>query len=98
VSPSQSNASTILKPWYINYLGGEWVNATQCIAAGDNSWQAMHGAYNGGLVNKWVEANTPYNWGHFKRAEVPTHFDIAEGWTVLDMSTVFSLLAGARQF
>ncbi|EFX01061.1 non-hemolytic phospholipase c [Grosmannia clavigera kw1407] len=81
VSSSLTNASDVLKPWYLNYLGGSWVNATQCMTAGSNSWQAMHGVYNDGLVNHWAEDDTPYSWGHFTRDEVPTHFDIAEGWT-----------------
>jgi len=40
------------------------------------------------LSNKWVSTNTPYSWGYFDRADVPVHFDIAEGWTVGDMYQV----------
>lgn len=45
----------------------------------------MHDAYNDGLTNQWVASNTPYSIGFFKRNDIPTHFDIAEGWTVGDM-------------
>lgn len=85
VTPSMTNNTDVLKPWYINYLGGDWLQATQCIGAGSNSWQATHTAYNGGLTNQWASTNTPYSIGYFKRSDIPTHFDIAEGWTVGDM-------------
>lgn len=39
----------------------------------------------GGLNNGWVESNTPWSIGYFKRKDIPTHFDVAEGWTVGDM-------------
>ncbi|EPE37041.1 non-hemolytic phospholipase C precursor, putative [Glarea lozoyensis ATCC 20868] len=76
---------TQLTPWHINYLGGDWHKATQCYGGGDNSWEAGHISFNGGLSNKWVSTNTPYSWGFFNRADVPIHFDIAEGWTIGDM-------------
>jgi phospholipase C len=31
--------------------------------------------------------------GYFKRQDIPTHFDIAEGWTVADMATQSILAA-----
>ncbi|PNY26830.1 Non-hemolytic phospholipase C [Tolypocladium capitatum] len=91
ISPAQ-NGVDILKPWHLNYLGGEWVNATQCMGAGDNGWGTMHAAYNGGLGNNWNVADGGYSMGYYTRADLPTHFDIVEGWTILDMSTQ-SLLA-----
>ncbi|KAG5970183.1 hypothetical protein E4U58_000641 [Claviceps cyperi] len=42
------NGVSISKPWHINYLGGEWTSATQCMGAGDNGWGAMHSAFSGG--------------------------------------------------
>lgn len=76
----------ILKPWHLNYLGGDWVNRTQCAGAGDNGWGSMHTAYNGGQGDKWIAGDGPYSLGYFTRDDIPTHFDIAEGWTVMDMS------------
>ncbi|EQK97990.1 hypothetical protein G6O67_003566 [Ophiocordyceps sinensis] len=87
------NGVDILKPWHINHLGGEWNEATQCMGAGDNGWQAMHAAYNGGLANNWFGADSGYSLGYFTRQDLPTHFDIAEGWTILDMSTQSVLAA-----
>ena len=85
VSSSQSTAASQLTPWYFNYLGGEWVNATQCISGGGYSWQAMHESYNQGQSNQWVAGNSPYSLGYFKRSDIPTHWDVADGWTVGDM-------------
>ncbi|PHH92491.1 hypothetical protein CDD83_7128 [Cordyceps sp. RAO-2017] len=87
------NGVDILKPWHINYLGGEWTEATQCMGAGDNGWSTMHAAYNDGLGNNWTNADGGYSMGYFTRADLPTHFDIAEGWTILDMATQSILAA-----
>ncbi|CAG8977770.1 hypothetical protein HYALB_00011155 [Hymenoscyphus albidus] len=84
-TPLMTQEITQLTPWHINYLGGEWRQATKCYGGGDNSWEAGHISYNGGLSNQWVSTNTPYSWGYFKREDVPVHWDIAEGWTVGDM-------------
>jgi len=50
-----------------------------------SGWAANHNAYAFGDNNLWVLDNTPYSWGHFKRQDIPTHFALAEGWTVADM-------------
>lgn len=92
------NGTHTLKPWHINYLGGEWIDATQCMGGGDNGWDAMHKAYNNGLGNKWTQAETfgvddgGYAMGYYKRQDLPTLWDIVEGWTLLDMNAQ-SLLA-----
>lgn len=83
ISPAQ-NGSTWLQPWHINYQGGDWVNATQCGGAGSNGWDAMHQAWANGEYNAWVDADTPWSLAYFNREDIPTHFDIVEGWTILD--------------
>ncbi|KAM3459564.1 hypothetical protein MY5147_009877 [Beauveria neobassiana] len=80
------NGVSTLSPWHINYLGGDWKEATQCMTGGSNGWDAMHGAWNNGRGDGWVTSDTDYNMGYYKREDVPTHFDIAEGWTVMDNS------------
>lgn len=85
VDKTLSNDTTVLNPWYLNYLGGTWKQATQCMEAGSNGWDANHAALNNDLNNNWPVANTPWSIGHFTRAELPAHFAIAEGWTVGDM-------------
>lgn len=74
-----------LLPWYLNYLGDAWEQATQCMEAGSNGWDENHDALNGDLNNNWPVANTPWSIGYLTRKEVPNHFAIAEGWTVGDM-------------
>lgn len=85
VNGSLSNATDTLLPWYLNYLGGEWDAATQCMSAGSNGWDANHAALNNDLNNNWPLGNTPWSWGYYTRKELPNHFAIAEGWTVGDM-------------
>jgi phospholipase C len=48
-------------------------------------FEANHNAFAHGENNLWAIDNTPYSWGHFKRQDIPTHFALAEGWTVADM-------------
>jgi phospholipase C len=92
VDSSLSSATDYLLPFYLNYLGGTWVNATQCMTAGDNGWTDNHAALNADQNNQWALKNTPWSWGYFKRNDIPIHFAIAEGWTVGDMYQVsFSL-------
>ena len=85
-----SNLTTVdtLLPWYINYEGGNWTEATQCTGAGSNGWQANHAALDGGLNDMWVVNNTPISWSYFKKSDLPVQFSIAEGWTVGDMYQV----------
>lgn len=85
VDGTLSNDTDHLLPWYLNYLGGSWLDATQCMSAGSNGWDANHAALNGDLNNKWALKNTPWSWGYYKRSDLPVHFGIAEGWTVGDM-------------
>jgi phospholipase C len=54
VTANMSKKAEYLTPWYLNYLGGEWLKATQCMVSGSNSWVATHESYNGGLNNKWA--------------------------------------------
>lgn len=75
-------------PFYLNYLGGNWSEATQCLIVGDNGWDSNHGTLNADRNNKWALANTPWSRGYFERADLPVHFAIAEGWTVGDMYQV----------
>lgn len=44
----------------------------------------MHATYNYGLNNNWAATN-PYNLAYYKYEDVPVHWDIAQGWTVMDM-------------
>ena len=49
-----------LLPFYLNELGGHWVNATQCMDAGSNGYEENHLAYNFGLNDHWaLNVSTP---------------------------------------
>ncbi|KAF3407297.1 Non-hemolytic phospholipase C [Talaromyces pinophilus] len=85
VDSTLSTETDYLLPWYINYLGGNWSEATQCMVAGDNGYKSNHLALNGDLNNHWATNNTPWSWGYFKRDELPVHFAMAEGYTINDM-------------
>jgi phospholipase C len=88
VTPALTSAASYLLPWYLNYEGDSWLNATQCMIAGDNGWNDNHAALNGGLNNHWATNNTPWSWSHFKRSDIPVQYAIADGWTVGDMYQV----------
>ncbi|WEW57590.1 phospholipase C [Emydomyces testavorans] len=85
VDPSQSTEAKTLLPWHLGYLGGNWSEAIQCMAAGSNGYRENQAALNYGLNNQWARNNTPWSWGYMKRDDIPVQFAIAEGWTVGDM-------------
>ncbi|KIW76133.1 hypothetical protein Z517_10878 [Fonsecaea pedrosoi CBS 271.37] len=74
-----------LLPFYLNELGGHWLNATQCMDAGSNGYEENHLAYNFGLNDHWALNNTPWSWGYYKKSDLPVQFALAEGWTIGDM-------------
>lgn len=75
-----------MTPFYLNYLEGSYVNGTQCMYAGSNSYLALHGSYADGYYNNWTAADTPYSMGYFTRKELATQFSIVESYTLMDMS------------
>ncbi|OAX81171.1 hypothetical protein ACJ72_04490 [Emergomyces africanus] len=85
IDPKMSNDTETLLPWYLGYLGGNWSQAIQCMAAGSNGYRENHASINGGLNDGWARNNTPWSWGYLKRPDLPVQFAIAEGWTVGDM-------------
>ncbi|KAJ5625030.1 hypothetical protein N7510_001339 [Penicillium lagena] len=85
VDSSMSSNATFLLPFYLGYKGGSWSDAIQCMAAGDNGYQANQAALNHELNNMWARNNTPWSWGHLRRQDIPVQFALAEGWTSGDM-------------
>ncbi|KAI8652063.1 hypothetical protein NCS56_01423100 [Fusarium sp. Ph1] len=85
VTPNLSKDTDYITPWYLNYLGGTWPEATQCMSAGSNGWDANQAALNHGANDHWAVNNTPYSIGYYKREDLPVHFALAEGWTIGDM-------------
>lgn len=39
---------------------------------------------NNGTMDKWAQVATAQSWGHFKRQDIPYHYDLAEAFTVGD--------------
>ena len=74
-----------LLPFYLNYQGGHFLNATMCMDAGSNGWQENQEALNQGLNDHWATNNTPWSWGHYRRSDIPVQFAIADAWTIGDM-------------
>ncbi|KAL3608885.1 hypothetical protein FPOAC2_03896 [Fusarium poae] len=85
VTAKQSKDTDYITPWYLNYLGGTWPEATQCMSAGSNGWDANQAALNHGANDHWAMNNTPYSIGYYKRQDLPVHFALAEEWIVGDM-------------
>lgn len=85
VNSALTTNTSYLLPWYLNYEGGSFLDATQCMVAGNNGWEDNHAALNGGLNNHWATNNTPWSWGHFKRSDIPVQYSIADAWTIGDM-------------
>ena len=83
-----NTSADYLLPWYLNYEGGDFLEATQCMVAGSNGWEANHAALNGGMNNHWATNNTPWSWGHYRRSDIPVQFSIADAWTIGDMYQV----------
>ncbi|UKZ83241.1 hypothetical protein TrVFT333_011047 [Trichoderma virens FT-333] len=77
-------------PFYINYLGGNWSEATQCMVSGSNSWQENHAAWNNGSNDHWAVGNSPYSIGFYKRQDIPIQFSLADNFVVGDIVTWLS--------
>ncbi|POR35066.1 Non-hemolytic phospholipase C [Tolypocladium paradoxum] len=84
-TPDLTKDSKYVTPWYLNYLGGNWPEATQCMVAGSNGWFNNHAAWNHGTNDHWAMDNTPYSIGFYKRQDLPTHWSLAENWLIADM-------------
>ena len=81
-----------LKPFYLAWQGGDWVNRTQCMVAGTNDWRQNHQAYNKGEMDQWAIANTPYSIGYVRKDEIPVQYMLADTFTIGDMSVSYTHL------
>ncbi|PNY26837.1 Non-hemolytic phospholipase C [Tolypocladium capitatum] len=90
-TPALTTDAQYVGPWYLNYLGGNWSEATQCMSAGSNGWYENHAAWNFGTNDHWAMNNTPWSIGFYKKGDVPTQWALAEGWVLGDMYQVGAL-------
>jgi phospholipase C len=64
----------------------------ECINDPTHSWGPMHQAWNGGANDKHMvvhlehegPGNGPAAMGYYTRADIPTHYDLADAFTILD--------------
>lgn len=85
---SLTTAANYVNPWYINYLGGNWTGATQCMLSGTNSWYENHAAWNDGTNDHWAVDNSPYSIGFYKQQDIPIQWALADNFVVGDMYQV----------
>ncbi|KUJ11580.1 uncharacterized protein LY89DRAFT_739008 [Mollisia scopiformis] len=90
VTPGQSStegvpAGSSILPWPASYLGGNWTDVAQCMIGGYDGWSQSHQVWDNGANDDWASANTPNSMAYFTRDDIPTHFGIAEAYTVGDM-------------
>lgn len=85
---SLTTAADYVNPWYINYLGGNWTEATQCMLTGTNSWYENHAAWNDGTNDHWAVDNSPYSIGFYQQQDIPIQWALADNFVVGDMYQV----------
>lgn len=73
-----------VKPWHLNYLGGDWPKKTECIYSGSNSWTENHKAWNHGTNDMWALEQNPYSIGYFRKEDIPLHWALADSYTIAD--------------
>lgn len=50
----------------------------------DHSWGKTHAAINSGWMNAWPATKTDMTMGHYTRADIPFHFELADAFTICD--------------
>lgn len=98
--PNVANGSTGKPVWYqptdespTGYLLPFWLSedssyaeSNQCMTGGvSNGWESNHLAWNNGYNDGWHDHASAYTWGHFRRSDIPYHFNYTETWTIADM-------------
>lgn len=79
-----TNETDYLLPYWLNYMGGDWHNRTQCLNPGSNEWLPTQTAFNGGLNDQWPAASAPQAYGYYKREDIGFHYALADSFTIAD--------------
>jgi phospholipase C len=69
-----------LGPWHPDPAA----TAIQCTPDVLHDWRGQQGTYNRGRMDQWVRLNGPLAMSHYRRADLPWHFALAEAFTVCD--------------
>ena len=85
--PDPENPKGYLLPFHLDTHR----TSAQVIPSTNHSWKVQHEAWNHGRMDNWVSAhrkaegaNGPYTMGHYRRADIPFHFALAEAFTICD--------------
>ena len=85
--PDSENPNGYLLPFHLD----THASSAQKIPSTSHAWAVQHAAWNGGRMDKWLEAhraadgpNGPYVMGYYTRADIPFQFALAEAFTICD--------------
>jgi phospholipase C len=83
--PTTKSSTGYLLPFWLSE-NQAYADSNQCMVGGiSNSWESNHLAWNNGYCDAWPNNSSPYTWGHFRRSDIPYHFNYTETWTIADM-------------
>ncbi len=85
--PDAENPNGYLLPFHLDTRS----SSAQKIPSTSHAWAVQHASWNGGKMDKWLEAhlkadgvNGPYVMGYYTRADIPFQFALAEAFTICD--------------
>jgi phospholipase C len=85
--PDAENPNGYLLPFHLD----THATSAQKIPSTSHAWAVQHASWNGGLMDKWLEAhrkadgpNGPYVMGYHTRADIPFQYALAEAFTICD--------------
>ncbi len=85
--PDPDNPRGYVLPFHLDTR----TTSAQKIPSTDHSWQAQHGSWNHGRMDRWLAARrerdgarTPYVMGYHTRDDIPFHYALADAFTICD--------------
>ena len=85
--PDAENPNGYILPFHLDTHS----SSAQKIPSTSHAWAVQHASWNGGKMDKWLEAHRkadgikgPYVMGYYKRADIPFQFALAESFTLCD--------------
>lgn len=78
--PREENPDAALLPFHLDSKR----TGAQAVQWLDHSWVKTHMALNGGRQDRWPAAKTNMTMGHYTRADIPFHFELADAFTICD--------------
>jgi phospholipase C len=67
-------------PWALDSAS----TAAQCVADVLHDWKNQQGTWNKGRMDRWAALNGPLAMSHYRRADLPWHYALADAFTVCD--------------